>query len=150
LLTAVSIAALLCVAIWALFYAQHSASRAEKASVTASEIKRDADKATADRAALDQAASDKAAADAHDKQLAETAANKALAAKAAADKAVVDKKAARKPEGHAGQRTQCDRMKAAGLRYSVALTAWWSANSPPSWDVDHDGWPCERAYGEQA
>ena len=143
---------LLCVAVVAVVSSQRSASRAENATDLALQVKTDADKAAADRAAEDQATAAKAAAAAHDKKIADAAAKKALADKAAKDKATKDKAIADGKRAQAGPKataTRCEQMKANGYSYYAAEAAWSAANFPSSWDVDHDGWPCEHAYGER-
>jgi hypothetical protein len=71
---------------WALASSQRSATRAERAASTASQLVQDSDAAAAARAAAVRVATDKAKAAAREKKIVDAAVKKALARKASADK----------------------------------------------------------------
>jgi hypothetical protein len=75
---------------WAVVGSHRSDTRAEQATLTAVQVKRDAEAVTASRAATEKAAAEKTAAAAREKAKVDAAVKKALA-----DKALADKKKAR-------------------------------------------------------
>jgi hypothetical protein len=46
-------------------------------------------------------------------------------------------------------RTPCQWLGANGYSYEVVYLMWVDHGSPPNWDADGDGYPCEQTYGDQ-
>lgn len=52
-----------------------------------------------------------------------------------------------KPKTPKNNLTRCQQMYRDGYSYAAAYQQWMNAGYPASWDVDHDGYPCEQSFG---